>query len=227
MTYDEIMRRQFPAPTERPRRRPPRTPAEGREQILRAAIREFVTHGFAGARINRIVKKAGSNPRMIYHYFGSKSQLYIAVLEEALGGLRRHELGLNVEHLDPREGLLRLFDFLGSYFETNRDLVRLLSAENLLKAKFMRKSSRIREMSSPVLHMIERLIARGTETGQLPPGLDALRLYVLMVALAQFHLSNGHTLSTIFGRDLYDAKWLGARAQDARHMLAEFLESQL
>ena len=49
-------------------------PAESREQILRAATREFVTHGFAGARVNRIVKKAGSNPRMIYHYFGSKSR---------------------------------------------------------------------------------------------------------------------------------------------------------
>jgi len=63
----------FRAPLSRPRRRPRRKPAESREQILRAATREFVTHGFAGARVNRIVKKAGSNPRMIYHYFGSKS----------------------------------------------------------------------------------------------------------------------------------------------------------
>ena len=38
----------------------------------------------------------------------------------------------------------------------------------MLKAKYMRKSSRIPEMSSPVLTMIERLIARGTQAGQLP-----------------------------------------------------------
>jgi AcrR family transcriptional regulator len=210
----------------RPRRRPRRKPAESREQILRAATREFVTHGFAGARVNRIVKKAGSNPRMIYHYFGSKSQLYIAVLEEALGGLRHRELQIDVEHLDPREGLLQLFDFMGNYFETNRHLVRLLSAENLLKAKYMRKSARIPEMSSPVLDMIEQLIARGTKAGQLPPGLDGLRLYVLMVALSQFNLSNGHTLSTIFGRDLYDSAWRAARTADARRMLAQFLKQK-
>jgi hypothetical protein len=92
-----------------------------------------------------------------------------------------------------------------TYFEHNRQLVLLLSAENLLKAKYMRKSSRIPEMSSPALATIERLIVRGTRAGQLPRGLDGLRLYVLMVALSQFHLSNGHTLSIIFGRDLYDS----------------------
>ncbi len=169
------IRGDFGALAVRPRRRPRRTPAESREQILRAATGEFVTHGFAGARVNRIVKKAGSNPRMIYHYFGSKSGLYIAVLEEALGGLRHRELQIDIEHLDPREGLLQLFDFMASYFENNRHLVRLLSAENLLKAKYMRKSARIPEMSSPVLDMIEQLIARGANAGQLPRGLDGLR----------------------------------------------------
>ncbi len=79
---------------------------------------------------------------MIYHYFGSKSQLYIAVLEEALAGLRRRELQIDVEHLDPREGLLQLFDFMAGHFEHNRHLVRLFSAENMLKAKYMRKIRR-------------------------------------------------------------------------------------
>jgi AcrR family transcriptional regulator len=226
MTYrdsDALPRRREPPPP--PRRRARRSPTEGREQILRAATIEFVTHGFAGARVSRIVGKAGSNPRMLYHYFGSKSQLYVAVLEEALGGLRRQELQLAIEQLDPREGLLQLFDFMSNYFEHNRHVVRLLSAENLLNARYMRKSSRIPEMSSPVLTMIEQLIARGTQAGRLPAGLDGLRLYVLMVALSQFHLANGHTLSMIFGRDLYDPAWRAARAADARRMLAAFLQA--
>jgi hypothetical protein len=111
------------------------------------------------------------------------------------------------------------------HFEHNQHLVRLLSAENLLKAKYMRKSSRIPEMSSPVLTMIEQLIARGTEAGQLPRGLDGLRLYILMVALSQFHLSNGYTLSVIFGRDLAAPIWRKDRASDARRMLVEFLKA--
>ena len=192
---------------------------------MRAATREFLTHGFAGARISRIIGKAGTNPRMLYHYFGSKTLLYVAVLEEALSGLRQQELKIDVEHRDPREGLLQLFDFMAYHFEHNQHLVRLLSAENLFKAKYMRKSSRIPEMSSPVLTVIEQLIVRGTEAGQLPPGLDGLRLYILMVALSQFHLSNGHTLSVIFGRDLSELTWRKDRASDARRMLAAFLKA--
>lgn len=223
MTYRENTDRDRPVGRPRPRR----TPAQSREQLLRAATNEFVTHGFAGARISRIVKKADSNPRMIYHYFGSKSKLYVAVLEEALGGLRKQELQIDVEHLDPQEGLLQLFDFMANHFERTQQLVRLLSAENLLKAKYMRLSSRIPEMSSPVLTVIEQLIERGTKAGQLAKGLDGLRLYVLMVALCQFHLSNVHTLSMIFGRDLSDASWRRERMSDARRMVAGFLKPEI
>jgi AcrR family transcriptional regulator len=226
MTFRETERSsQQPSSPAAPRRRARRKRTESREQILRAATREFVTHGFAGARINRIISKAGCNPRMLYHYFGSKSGLYVAVLEEALGALRQRELQIDVEHLDPREGLLQLFDFMAYHFENNQYLVRLLSAENLLKAKYMRKSSRIPEMSSPVLTMIEQLITRGTKTGRLPNGLDGLRLYILMVALSQFHLSNVHTLSVIFGTDLAAQPWREARASDARRMLSGFLKT--
>ena len=80
-------------------------------------------------------------------------------------------------------------------------------------------------MSSPVLTMIEQLIERGTKTGQLAQGLDGLRLYILMVALSQFHLSNVHTLSVIFGRDLADATWRRERMNDARRMLDGFLRA--
>lgn len=223
MTYHETNVSPSRARSATPRRRVRRGPRESREHILRAATREFITHGFAGARVNRIVKKAGSNPRMIYHYFGSKSQLYLAVLEEALGTLRREELLIDVEHLDPREGLLQLFDFMAHHFENNRHLVRLFQGENVLRAKYIRKSARVSEMSSPVLAMIERLIARGTKAGHWSHEIDALRLYILMVALSQFHLSNGYTLSVIFGRDLFDADWRKDRALDARRMLAAFL----
>jgi AcrR family transcriptional regulator len=212
-------------PTVLPARRPRRSEAQGREKIMKTATAEFARHGFAGARIARIVKNAGSNPRMLYHYFGSKSALYVAVLENALGGLRSKELRLDVEHLDPLEGLLQLFEFMNSHFEQNRDLVTLLTAENLLKARYMRRSPKIRDMSSPVLDMIAKLLKRGTASGQFSESLDPLRLYVLMVALSQFHLSNVHTLSIIFASDLSSHRWRALRMADARKMLRAFLKT--
>ena len=194
-----------------------------RERLLAAATAEFAQHGFAGARVERIVAKAKANPRMLYHHFGGKAEIYVAVLEAALGDLRAAELRLDVDRSDPLDGLLQLFDFMNDHFERNPTLVRLFTNENLLKARFMRTSARIREMSSPVLAMIGRFLERGIKSGRLTASLDPLRVYVLMVALSQFHLSNVHTLSVIFDEDLSDRAWRTTRALDARRMLQSFL----
>jgi hypothetical protein len=44
-----------------------------------------------------------------------------------------------------------------------------------------------------------------------------------LVALSQFHLSNVHTLSMIFERDLSKPEWRAKRKADARRMLASYL----
>lgn len=208
----------------KPRRRPRRSAEQNRAEILRAATVEFATHGYAGGRITRIVKKAGTNPRMIYEQFGSKSELYVATLESALSALRTEELTLDVMHLDPLEGLLKLFDFMNGHFERNGHLVSLLRTENLMKARYMKKSRRIHEISSPVLSMTQRLLARGVAEGKLAADIDPLRLYVMIAALSQFHLANVHTLSSMFKSDLANTEWRGKRREDARMMLAAYLK---
>jgi TetR/AcrR family transcriptional regulator len=44
-------------------------------------MREFAKHGFAGARVERIVSRADVSPRSLYYHFGSKRGLYDAVRE--------------------------------------------------------------------------------------------------------------------------------------------------
>jgi AcrR family transcriptional regulator len=210
-----------------PPRRPRRSAEQSRQEILRAATAEFAAHGLAGGRISRIVRKAGTNPRMLYEHFGSKSALYVATLESALAALRAEELTLDVEHLDPLEGLLQLFDFMNGHFERNGHLVSLLRTENLMKARNMKKSSRIHEMSSPVLSMTERLLSRGVAERKLAADIDPLRLYIMIAALSQFHLTNVHTLSSEFGRDLSNTEWRAERRADARRMLAAYLSRKI
>jgi TetR/AcrR family transcriptional regulator len=54
-------------------------PAVAADRILKAAIREFAKHGFAGARVERIVREANVSPRSLYYHFGSKRGLYDAM----------------------------------------------------------------------------------------------------------------------------------------------------
>ncbi|THD44726.1 MAG: TetR/AcrR family transcriptional regulator [Bradyrhizobium sp.] len=204
-----------------------RNAEDTRDKILRAARSEFASHGFAGARIERIVLAAETNPRMLYHYFGDKSGLYVAVLEDAIGNLRREEMKIDVEHLAPIAGLMQLFEFMNTHFESDLPLVRLLRNENLQQARYLKTSRRIREMSSPVLALIDGLLARGAAEGSVRAGVDALQLYVMMVALNQFPLSNVHTLSVIFDQNLSKLAWRAARHAAAREMIRAYLRPDL
>jgi TetR/AcrR family transcriptional regulator len=57
--------------------------ADARGRILDAAERAFADHGMAGARVANIASEAGVNKAMLYYYFGSKEELYEAVLERS------------------------------------------------------------------------------------------------------------------------------------------------
>lgn len=53
-----------------------------RKRLLDAAAAEFAEFGIAGARVDRIAAAAKSNKAQIYHYFGSKDDLFDAVFDE-------------------------------------------------------------------------------------------------------------------------------------------------
>src|ERR1035438_8092125 len=61
-----------------------RDPDRTRGRILAAALAEFSTKGFAGARVDAIARRARGNKRMLYHYFGNKSGLFREVLRRKI-----------------------------------------------------------------------------------------------------------------------------------------------
>lgn len=209
-----------PAAKARPKRDPDRT----RQRILEAATREFAAEGYSGARVDTICKRARANPRMIYHYFGDKDGLYVTVLEHVLGELRREELKLEVDHVQPMTGMLQLFNFVHAHFGAHPELIPLLSGENLLRARFLRRSSKAPIVASPLIELIAKLLERGVKEGVFRPGVDPLQLYVMMVALSYFHRSNAHTLSVLFRTDLLDPSWQLEQKRNADQMLSRFLE---
>lgn len=197
-----------------------------RERILKAAINEFSTHGYSGARVDRIRARARANTRMIYHYFGGKDRLYVAVLEHVIGELRHAELQLQIDHVDPVAGLLQLFEFIHGHFGAHPELIPLLNGENLLGGRFLRSSTKTPIITSPLMALIERLLQRGEREGLVRPGIDPLHLYVAMVALSYFHRSNAHTLSTLFRTDLLSPAWQAQHKKVAVDLLGRYLQAQ-
>lgn len=213
-------RARSPAEPDAPARR---DPVRTRARLLEAAVAEFSDHGYSGGRTDRIALRAGTSIRMLYHYFGSKDDLYVAVLEAMLANLRHDELQLDAKGLAPMEGLLRIFDFVDSHFAAHPQLRKLLAFENLNGARHLTRSARITEMATPVLSLIRKLLARGAASGEVRAGVDALHFYVAMVSLAHYGRADAFTLSQIFQKDLHRGSWQKAHLSLTRQMVAAFL----
>ncbi|WP_248959604.1 TetR/AcrR family transcriptional regulator [Sphaerisporangium perillae] len=56
--------------------------AETRKVMLRAAREVFTEHGFAEASVSEVVKRAGSSVGSLYHHFGGKTELFLALWED-------------------------------------------------------------------------------------------------------------------------------------------------
>lgn len=69
-----------------------------RARLLAAARHEFAAYGIAGARVDRIAAEARSNKAQIYHYFGSKNELFDAVFASVVEQVVR-EIPIDVDDL--------------------------------------------------------------------------------------------------------------------------------
>ncbi len=190
------------APAPKRRTRVTRNPERTAAAIMAAATQEFAEKGMGGARIDVIARRAGTNKRMLYHYFGDKEALYLAVLEEAYFSIRHAEHRLDLTRRDPEDGIRELALFTWHYFLDHPEFLGFLAAENQMRARYLKRSTKIRSMHSNLIIELESVLARGAASGVFKPGLDPVGVYLTIAALGFFYLNNRYTLSTIFNRDL-------------------------
>ena len=191
--------------------------------ILEAGAREFARAGLGGARVERIAAQARVNIRMLYYYFSSKDALFLAVLERAYGAIREAEKGLELDRAAPADAVRRLVRFTWDFQLAHPEFITLLNSENLHQGRHLKKSSVVAKLHSPLLEMIGRLLERGARAGAFRRGVDPTQLYITIASLGYFYLSNRHTLSAIFRRDLMTARSRNARLAHMTEVVLGYL----
>jgi AcrR family transcriptional regulator len=179
-----------------------RNPNRARAAILAAATAEFAALGLGGARVDAIAEQAGINKRMLYHYFGTKDDLYRAVLEEAYAAIRAAEGEIALGRGSPANAMRELVLFTWRYYREHPEFLSLLATENVNKGAALGQSARIRALNSPLIATIGSLLEQGAAAGKFRRGVDPFKLYVSIASLCFFHLANRWTLGVSFGRDL-------------------------
>lgn len=213
--------RKAPAAAKSTSSRRKRDPEGMQRKILEAATEEFANHGFGGARVERISRRAHTVDRMLYYYFGSKEKLFRTVLEQAYEQLGEAEQQLALSTTPPREAMEALIRFTWDYYCAHPEFIRLLNSENQHRGQHLKKSTRVSQLSFPLLTILSELLERGAQAGVFRKQVDAVQIYVTIAALGYFYLSNQYTLSRFLSRDLMEKK---QRTAWLEHMTRVVLE---
>lgn len=182
-----------------------------RADLIASARQEFAEKGFALAGIEAIAEPTGLNKKMIYHYFGSKEGLYIAVLEEAYVGIREMEESLGLDELAPLHAIQKLVEATWDYYVDNPTFLALVNQENLMRATYLKKSGVVKMRTSTLLNRVQSVLDRGVQDGTIRDGIDPMQLNHSIAALGFYYLNNRFTNAELYSFDHMTSAALATR----------------
>lgn len=190
----------------------PRNPERSRGRILSAALKEFASKGFAGARVDVIARRANINKRMLYHYFGNKEDLFKAVLRRKIS---ERQAWADTLSGDPEETLPFWFEAACK----DPDWVRLFQWEALEGdwQKVIDENERL-ESTARGLQRIQQRQARG----QISADLDPRHVMLTMRSLTMFPVAFPQLTRLITGKSVFDPKFQKERMEFLKKLAAAF-----
>jgi len=133
--------------------------------ILEAARTIFVNHGFDGARMQEIARRAGIGEGTIYSYYDSKAELMLAVLQQFWDGLT-----LEAEDVMAAEQATDFFGRLRALAHYHLNTV-IVNADFInLTFALRRNNSEVSVSRDHLRHYVavfDRLFLRGQDRGEL------------------------------------------------------------
>ena len=140
-----------------------------KENILRSAKKEFSEHGFSGARMSSIAKRASVNKALIHYYFRDKETLYLEVLKRIFRGTDASTSlpeYLGKWHLTPSQKLYVIIYFIVNIFlkATDPDAMRIIFWE--LAEGNWHLDSLMMEYSMPRQKILNNVVKEGIECGE-------------------------------------------------------------
>ncbi|GLX96353.1 TetR family transcriptional regulator [Herbidospora sp. NBRC 101105] len=133
-----------------------------RQRLLDAALEEFAEYGIAGARVDRVAALAGTNKAQIYHYFGSKDQLFDAVFNRIVEGIVR-ETPIDAHDLPGYAAAL------ARGYEAHPQVMRLATWQRLERADDPPVPLAVQSMTHKA-EAIAKAQAEGVLPADFPPG---------------------------------------------------------
>lgn len=135
-----------------------------RQDILKACAEEFCSHGYAGARIDRIAERAAVSKRTLYRHFPGKDVMFSAIMKRTFMPLEDLEMPVSDPSLTPEEQLHRLLTAYMNYITGDEyiTLSRVVVSEFIHDPAHSRMvHGRIEFASGPLETLLEKFMNEG------------------------------------------------------------------
>ena len=142
-----------------------RDPEATKAEILEAAEEEFARFGLTGARTEAIAARTGVTKAMIYYYFGSKEDLYKAVLQTPVADFMAAVASLELEQLPAEEALKTVIRVAIAHELSHPNYGKVLLHEAMQNEG---KYFRLTGWSTPI-NRLTQILERGVEDGSFRP----------------------------------------------------------
>jgi TetR/AcrR family transcriptional regulator len=173
----------------------------GMQRILAAAVDEFCRAGLAGAKLDVIALEADVSKQLIHHYFHTKSELYLAVINEVTAEAIRELVAVDYEACEPdvaiRLFLQKAFDF----FVRWPHLAGLYNDQGLYGGEHMPECREFVNRSPELMLRLEAVLKRGQASGIFRADIVPQESIALVLFLVIGCFTNGPILSSLIPID--------------------------
>lgn len=167
-----------------------------RRLILEAAAKLFSERGYAATRIEDIIAELSASRRVIYEHFGGKSDILVAICEQAIHSTIELAMGIARTPLDPVEKLRRLVREFTEIVIANRDYIAISTREMMFLPSASR--ARITRMQKKFDHILGAILADGVARGVFAiadPAITALAIGGMIIWTHRWYRTGGRLSS--------------------------------
>jgi TetR/AcrR family transcriptional regulator len=171
------------------------------ERILAVAESLFARSGYDGVSMNAVAREAGVSKANVFHHFGNKEELYLAVLRNARQRLTDQLEQLGARPDSPLDRTLRQITdrYLGDLF-THSDLSRLFLRQ-LLDHYPVDSKVLAEKIFRPNFSQMEKLLTEAQQNGRMREDIDPALPMMLLIAGCLFLFQGGEVLRHLPGAD--------------------------
>ena len=195
--------------------RPPATDsADTRRRILDSARLAFALKGYGVSTNRSLATDVGVTAGAIYHYFGSKLDLYMAVHDDVQTSIRaRYEVAIT-QPPTFRAKLDAVLDVSHELNDEDPSLAQFLGAVRVDMRRHPELAKALKRASSERGQFFDRIVDDGVATGEIPPAnRDAVSvlLTTILVGLTDSVSNNNqrHQLAVDAFKALFDGTLVG------------------